>query len=192
MIYFTPKGRQQADPYRLEAPEPMQERVSEVVIDGYNLIHKRTRLSRGEVLAPLREELAHELARYARETGTAVTVVYDGRSPYGDSDSATAIRTVFTSRGKSADRWIIDYVKSLNTRAKMVTIVTSDDEIRRYCKAFGARCMTSESFRLRLGSRQDKPACGHAGSAGQEDSGKELSEREVAAWKRLFTSGRQP
>ena len=99
---------------------------------------------------------------------------------------------MFTSASKSADLWIIDYVKSLNTKVKMVTIVSSDDEIRRYATAFGARCIKSEEFVLQLQTTAgtDTPGNRHSSFKEKKFNEKLLSDREVDRWMKLFTRDR--
>ncbi|TCD48188.1 NYN domain-containing protein [Chlorobium sp. N1] len=164
----------------------MQQRQKETVVDGYNLIHHLFSPASGDSFEPLRGRLEAMIRAWRRKTrGGPVTVVYDGDGRYRDIENAGEVRTVFTMRGRSADHWIIDYAKSLNTTAKILTIVSSDNEVRRYSAAFGARCLSSGDFASML-----LPAghpSGRERSANRRKFSEEpLPEREVEGWMRLF------
>jgi predicted RNA-binding protein with PIN domain len=128
----------------------MKTGAKEIVVDGYNLIHKLYESLTSATLEVLRQKTEEQLLCFQKESGCQITIVYDGKGSARESAFGAPLHVVFTPASKSADLWIIDYVKSLNTRVKMVTIVSSDDEIRRYTTAFGAKCVKSEAFALQL------------------------------------------
>ncbi|ABB24962.1 NYN domain-containing protein [Pelodictyon luteolum] len=165
----------------------MSHRQKETVVDGYNLIHHLFRPAAGASFEPLRRRLESLLTGYRRTRKTPVTVVYDGDGRYRDHDETGEVHIVYTARRKSADRWIIEYAKSLNTSAKILTIVSSDNEVRRYSAAFGAECMSSADFAsmLQPGGTGDKPS-GESGLNRRKFSANPLPEREVDGWMRLF------
>ncbi len=161
----------------------MKRGVNEIVVDGYNLIHKLYESLTSTTLEVLRKKTEEELLVFQNESGCLITIVYDGKGSARESASGAPLHIIFTPASKSADLWIIDYVKSLNTRVKMVTIVSSDDEIRRYATAFGAKCVKSETFALQLKE---------FGAAVTTRNNKKLNEgplsdREVAHWVKLFS-----
>jgi predicted RNA-binding protein with PIN domain len=166
---------------------------NEIVVDGYNLLHKLYPSPDSVSLDVLRQETEKQLLCFQQETGCPVTVVYDGKGGPRESASGAPLHIVFTPAAKSADLWIIDYVKSLNTKVKMVTIVSSDDEIRRYATAFGARCIKSEAFALRLtknscASQENKHTQSrHISFKEKKFNEKLLSDREVDRWMKLFS-----
>jgi predicted RNA-binding protein with PIN domain len=128
----------------------MKTGAKEIVVDGYNLIHKLYPSLTSRSLEVLRQKTEQQLLSFQRETNCPVTIVYDGKGSPRESTFTSPLHIVFTPALKSADHWIIDYAKSLNTRVKMVTIITSDNEIRRYATAFGAKCVKSETFARQL------------------------------------------
>ena len=160
----------------------MKTEVNEIVVDGYNLIHKLYESLTSDTLEFLRLKTEEQLLCFQKKSGCLITIVYDGKGSAKESAFGAPLHVVFTPASKSADLWIIDYVKSLNTRVKMVTIVSSDDEIRRYATAFGAKCLKSETFALQLKE---------SGAAVTMQNNKKfnrgpLSDREVARWMKLF------
>lgn len=168
----------------------MKKGTGEIVVDGYNLIHKLYPSPGKMSLTVLRREAEKKLLCFQQEKKCMITMVYDAKGNFRESDSGAALRIVFTSKSKSADHWIIDYVKSLNTKVKMVTIVSSDDEIRRYATAFGAKCIKSEAFAVQL-----KKVCSE-GPIDEETGNKKkrhaglLCDQEIAVWMKLFTGDR--
>jgi len=172
----------------------MREGHSEIVVDGYNLMYKLYSVSSSSSLDILRQKTEKQLLIFQHETKCPVTVVYDGKSAYRESAFGAPLHIVFTPASKSADQWIIDYVKSLNTQVKLVTIVSSDDEIRRYARAFGAQCIKSEEFAIQLKNsgrtlplqnKQIRPE--HLSMKEKKFNEKLLSDQEVNRWMKLFT-----
>ncbi len=173
---------------------PMKTDAKEIVIDGYNLIHKLYPSPTSASLDLLRQKTEKQLLCFQQEKRCSVTIVYDGKGNHKECAFGAPLHIVFTPAAKSADLWIIDYVKSLNTKVKMVTIVSSDDEIRRYTTAFGARCIKSEVFALQLNEITSAVTTNNPNERSLRMTTKEkkgnaelLSDREVARWMRLFT-----
>ena len=158
----------------------------ETVIDGYNLIHKLWRPGSGASMADLRDRLEPMLSAYRKAYRRHVTLVYDGGPGPRSLSSSGAIEVVFSGSGQTADQRIVELVRSLSSRAGLVTVVTSDREIRRHVIAWGASCTSSESFIAEL---QALGLCGH-GSASRKtvknDASAPLSDAEVARWMKLF------
>ncbi len=180
--------------YILMAEITMVRGYDEMVVDGYNLLNKLYPSPCSTSLDVLRQETEKQLLRFQQEKGCPITIVYDGKGASGESAFGAPLHIVFTPASKSADLWIIDYVKSLNTKVKMVTIVSSDNEIRRYVKAFGARCIKSEEFALQLQSTAGADTSRNKHLRKKQSSIKEkkfndksLSEQEVDRWMKLFT-----
>ncbi len=172
----------------------MKTAAKEIVIDGYNLIHKLYPSPTSDSLHLLRQKTEKKLFCFQQENRCSITVVYDGKGSFKEYAFGAPLHIVFTPAAKSADLWIIDYVKSLNTRVKMVTIVSSDDEIRRYTTAFGARCITSELFAGQLNemgsavsAKNTNKSSWHMAAKEKKGNEKLLSDREVARWMTLFT-----
>ncbi len=158
--------------------------IPEIVIDGYNLLHKLFPSPEGSRLESLRQRMEALLLEYQRKRKCHMNIVYDGGGLRESSASGT-LSVIYTASSKSADTWIIDYVKSLNTNRKMVTIVSSDHEVCLYGKAYGAKILSSEEFAAVLENRKKTGAGGRPVTDRKYGTGF-LDSGEVAAWKRLF------
>lgn len=172
----------------------MKREEDEIVVDGYNLIHKLYPSLTSATLDVLRQKAEKQLLCFQEESSCPITIVYDGKGSPRASAFGAALQVVFTPASQSADLWIIDYVKSLNTRVKKVTIISSDDEIRRYATAFGAKCIKSETFALQLqgcestvAMRNDRPRSLRMTVKEKKFNDELLSDREVARWMKLFS-----
>ncbi|MCX6177954.1 MAG: NYN domain-containing protein [Chlorobiales bacterium] len=172
----------------------MKARNIEIVVDGYNLIHKLYPSPTSASLEVLRQDTEKQLLSFQQANKCPITIVYDGKGGPRESAFGAPLHIVFTPVSKSADQWIIDYVKSLNTKVKKVTIVSSDDEIRRYGTAFGATCIKSEEFALQLNKNRTRVPLSHKENHPKYLSFKEkkfneksLSDQEVDRWIKLFT-----
>ena len=179
--------------YILRAEIAMKAVYSEIVVDGYNLIHKLYPSPTSTSLDALRQETERRLLRFQRNTPYPVTIVYDGKGGQRECAFGVPLHVVYTPTSKSADLWIIDYVKSLNPKVKMVTIVSLDDEIRRYAAAFGAKCVKSEVFALQLKRTESaEPQQGkrtgdkHLSFKEKKFNEQLLTDQEVDRWMQLF------
>lgn len=160
----------------------------EFVIDGYNLLYKLYPLKEPETLRHRRQELETRLQGFQQKSRALVTLVYDGKTIRETSFSCSPFRIVYTATGTSADRWIVDYVKSLNTKRKMVTIVSCDQEICLYGRAYGAKCLSCTEFIAMLDSEKH-PAGNRSPFGTRKFGGEFLENREIEMWKRLFEKG---
>ena len=172
----------------------MKTGAKEIVVDGYNLIHKLYPSLASTSLEVLREKTEKQLLRFQKKTDCPVTIVYDGKGSPRERAFGAPLHIVFTAASKSADHWIIDYAKSLNTRVKKVTIITSDNEIQRYARAFGATCIKSETFARQLQEieaadafRNDKGRTSNATVKEKKFNSGLVSDREISRWMKLFT-----
>jgi uncharacterized protein len=175
---------------------PMKRGKIEYVVDGYNLIHCLFPDGKKTSLEEMRKKTEALLLAFQKEQRCSVTIVYDGKECFRELASGTSLHIVFTPASKSADRWIIDYVKSLNTKIKLVTIVSTDNEIRRDATAFGAQCIRSEDFAKLLKSRstsrnnENKRGFYLQGKENKAIDAEVLCEHEIALWKKLFIKGK--
>jgi hypothetical protein len=164
----------------------------ETVVDGYNLIHKLWNPGGGESMAALRERIELLLSAYRRKTRRHVTLVYDGGAGPKPLSVGGAIEVIFSGSSGTADRWIIDHVKSTGSRADLVSVVSSDLEIRRYVIAWGGQWKSSESFieeletlgilnpgKVRQGKRRTP-------ESPMKNGTQQISDAEVDRWLRLF------
>jgi predicted RNA-binding protein with PIN domain len=164
----------------------------ETIIDGYNLIHKLPKAERGESLADGRDRLEAMLLRYRQKSRRHVTVVYDGGSGPKSLTLTGAINVTFSGTVKSADRWIIDHVRSLGARAALTLVVSSDREIQRNATAYGAKCIDAETFIDELAamdiviSERGRTTERLASGRRQKNGADPLTDTEVDYWLRLF------
>ena len=171
----------------------MKTGAKEIVVDGYNLIHKLYPSLTSASLDVLRQKTEKQLLCFQQQSRCPITIVYDGKGSHRECAFGAPLHIVYTPASKSADLWIIDYVKSLNTKVKMVTIVSSDDEIRRYTTAFGAKCVKSEVFALQLNEitsagyiQSDSERSMRRTAKEKKCNGELLSDGEVDRWMKLF------
>jgi predicted RNA-binding protein with PIN domain len=164
----------------------------ETVIDGYNLIHKIGKAGTCASMAALRERLEAKLSQYRQKTRRHVTLVYDGGSSPKSLTCSGAIDVIFSGAINSADRWIINHVRSLGPRAGMSLVVSSDREIQRNSIAWGARCIDSETFIDELAAMgiildERKKPTGITPASGMKKNGSApIDDNEVDYWLRLF------
>jgi len=122
-----------------------------IVIDGHNLIGKMSSIS----LADPEDEakLVAVLARYLLHRNQKAIIVFD-KGAKGDLAprlKAANLRVIFAPPEGSADAIIIDMIKS-DPNPKGLTIVSSDNEIRRHARSRRARLVSAEDFAKRLES----------------------------------------
>jgi predicted RNA-binding protein with PIN domain len=119
------------------------------LVDGMNVIGSRPdrwwRDRRGAMA-----NLVKLLADYARESGDAVTVVFDGK-PFELERSDADVEVVFASRrGRDAADYDIERrVASAGDRSGL-RVVTSDRRLAEAVRAQGAEVVSAGSFRARL------------------------------------------
>ncbi|NTV98205.1 MAG: NYN domain-containing protein [Chlorobiaceae bacterium] len=169
----------------------------EYVIDGYNLLHCLFPGKNKPSLEKMRMETEKLLLAFQQNTGNPLTLVYDGKDTYREQAFGDPLHILFTPARKSADDWIVDYVKSLNTKIKLVTIVSSDNELRNHASAFGASCMKSEEFAELLqggpgvsGRKSSRTSPKGRATAEKGAVSGELCDREIDRWKMLFLKGK--
>ncbi|MEX0885338.1 MAG: NYN domain-containing protein [Phycisphaeraceae bacterium] len=154
-----------------------------VLIDCYNVLHA----AKPEVLAGLDvAELCRLLARGPwREE--RVKVVCDGTpGPAAVTRSADeAVELVYAGPGRSADDLIIALIDR-DTAPRRLTVVSSDNEIRRAARRRRARAWTSEEFLHRLaGNLGGGAAGGEAGGPGKPMPGP-LDPETTRRWMDAF------
>ena len=167
----------------------------ETVVDGYNIIHKLYGAeARRGVMAELRVRLEAALSAYRKAVRRHVTVVYDGGAGAGGHSSSGAIEVVFSGSDRTADQRIVELVRALKARAGLVTVVTSDREIRRHVVAWGAACTSSESFiseleGLGITGRTVGSLPTRSAPPSRKTGSQPLGDDEVARWLKLFERG---
>ncbi|NIM00941.1 MAG: hypothetical protein GTN89_08575 [Acidobacteria bacterium] len=113
------------------------------LIDGDNLLGTWRGRDRGDAA---KRKLSFELARFAARVRRRCVVVFDGPSPAG---SGFGGETRFSGHGRSADEWILDFLRA-ETEPRGWLVVTSDRSLADRCRHLAARTERSDLFRKRL------------------------------------------
>jgi hypothetical protein len=131
-----------------------------VIIDGHNLIGKMSSISLAD--PDDEQKLVNALAEQLRYNYQKVIVVFDKGSDieFVPRRRARGLSVIFAPPKSSADAIIIDMIKK-DPNPKGLTIVSSDNEIRRCARSRRARLMSSEEFAKKLQSAHtDRPRTG--------------------------------
>src|SRR5215203_6588439 len=98
-----------------------------------------------------RRRLLGELARFAREAGKTVEVVFDGAPDefFPDGSYFMGVRVFYAERGADADARIKQLVEASRER-RTLKVVTSDRALADYVRRCGAQVVRSGEFRQRL------------------------------------------
>ncbi len=153
-----------------------------VIIDGHNLIGKMSSLSLAD---PNDEEkLVKVLARHLLPRRQKAVVVFDKGSDlnFTPKQVGPRLRVLFAPPESSADAIIIDMIKR-DPNPKGLTIVSSDNEIRRCARSRRARLMLSEDFAEKI---ERKPRRRRR----SEPENERLDDMDVAEWFDYFKKGR--
>jgi predicted RNA-binding protein with PIN domain len=106
--------------------------VSQLIVDGYNVIHAWPSLKRMLATARLedaRDELVRRLAVLGMVSGEDVTVVFDAhhsKSMANSEETVDGVRVLFTRRGHSADHGIERLAYVASEAGEVITVATSD------------------------------------------------------------------
>ena len=126
-----------------------------ILIDGDNLLGTWRNRDRGDAA---KRKLSFELARYAQRVRRRCLVVFDGTAPAGLGFGG---ETRFSGRGRSADDWILDFLRA-EPEPRGWWVITSDRSLGDRCRHLSARVERSDLFRkrLRAGTAGEKPEPG--------------------------------
>jgi len=124
-----------------------------LLIDGDNLLGTWPGRDRGD---SAKRKLSFELARYAQRSRRRCVTVFDGTGGSGFGGE-----TRFSGRGKSADEWILDFLRE-QAEPQGWCVVTSDRSLGDRCRHLSARIERSDLFRKRLrpAAADEKPEPG--------------------------------
>lgn len=118
------------------------------LIDGYNLAHAWNQV-RPKLLASKeagRSQLLELLARYKKNSGAGITVVFDSRlSTAGSAERRSGIEVVFAGKAGSADEEIYRRLESAKDRGSL-TVVSSDRQVAGFARRHGAQAMGAGGF----------------------------------------------
>jgi uncharacterized protein len=106
--------------------------VSQLIVDGYNVVHAWPTLKRLLSTASLedaRDELVRRLSVLGMVSGEDVTVVFDAHHSKAMSNSqetVDGVRVIFTRKGHSADHSIERLAYQARNADQIITVATSD------------------------------------------------------------------
>ena len=145
-------------------------------IDGYNVLHKISRLARMMKSNPdaARRGLVEFVRKRSRAKGQ-ITVVFDG---HGDAIGGGRAITVVYSLTRTADDWIRFQLES-DPYPRMALVVSSDNEVRAHAAVCGAHLLSAQEFITDVKKES-------ADLVEQHIKNRPVSESEVRFWLREF------
>ncbi len=130
--------------------------VKTYIVDGYNLIHKSSKLKKIFTEDPklARENLVSILSDFFSRRKDRCILVFDGNINIPSSLSTPAVRVIFSRPPNKADDEIKRIIMSKNLKErKNLIVVSSDNEIINCAKACGAERLSSEDFLKLINSK---------------------------------------
>lgn len=151
------------------------------LIDGHNLIGKIPDIDLND---PNDEALlVQKLSGFVARTKQKCTVIFDQGLPGGESRMSTrGVKVIFAPHRSNADQLIMDRI-SKERNPKMLTIVSSDNEVLDKAKARGMQTLKSAEF-AELIQRPAPPVKPGA----DEDANLRLTADEVEEWLNIFSN----
>ena len=124
------------------------------IIDGNNLIGKIKSLQQLQRTdkQSAREKLALILESFFRGKKTRVSLHFDG---FQNTPIKMAAAKIIYSENKSADDRIKAEI-SASKNPKLITVITSDNNLREFARVCSASVITAEDFAAELRKRNDK------------------------------------
>ncbi len=124
------------------------------IIDGNNLIGKIRALQKLQQSdkQSTREKLAFLIESYFREKKAKVSLHFDG---FQNIPIKLASAKIIYSENKSADDRIKSEI-SASKNPKLITVVTSDNNLKEFARVCSASVISSEEFAAELNKRNDK------------------------------------
>ncbi len=153
------------------------------LIDGNNLIFAL--IEAGPEVD--RVGLCELLARLV-DAGEKVRVVFDGPAPQHPADLRIAESGVAASfcPGRAADGEIIDWIAA-DSAPRLLTVVSSDREIRRAASRRKCKCMNSDEFARALSQIQRVPGQGDSDCKGEPSEKRDgLTSDQISSWLTEF------
>ena len=135
------------------------------IVDGYNLLFRI--LTSSVDLATRRQTIIENLNKKIQVVGIDVTIVFDShyRLEEGHKSHYNHLEIQFTSRGVTADDWIIEKVKRLPHPEREI-VVTSDKKLAWSVRHSLAKTETIEEFVSSLNRRYKNKLLGEKKQAG--------------------------
>ncbi len=116
------------------------------LIDGYNLLFRVE--ERKASLEKRRDVLISILADELQPFRFLAAIIFDGEDPvrkYAQRTVFEGLEVIYTHSGQTADDYIIEAVDCSSNPA-LLTVVTSDEGLKRQCAHLGAKTQSIESF----------------------------------------------
>lgn len=169
-------------------------------IDGYNVLHRSTRLRRraNEDLESARDVLIDLVAQYCASTGTRATIVFDGQGPREEhvehAHGVDGLDIIYAAASKSADAIIERAIYRYPARRSAIA-VSGDRGITDLCIGLGALAMTPDAFlttiadettRIRSKVERDRP---DTRMARMEDSLDDAARKRLEELRRRLEGG---
>ncbi len=122
------------------------------LIDGYNLLFEMTEESSG--FQKNREFIIRFIHENLHHLNLSATLIFDGAnpSPFLDYAYFDHLEIIFTTKGLSADEFIIEKVETI----KPVTVITSDNHLQMICRTLGAKIISSNEFIQKINNKNHK------------------------------------
>ncbi len=152
----------------------------EIIIDGYNLIHRTPELRRwvDTDLEKARNGLIFRLREFSRGKHIRVTVVFDGNfvgQPSSAVQGNLEIRYAMPPRDADSE---IKLLLQKRSNTQNITVVSSDKSVRDFARSCRANTVSSEEFARKYLAIENK--------FGQESGRTSMSKEELEEWLRLF------
>ncbi len=124
------------------------------IIDGNNLIGKISSLQKLQKSdkQSAREKLAFLIESYFREKKAKVSLHFDG---FQNTPIKLSSAKIIYSENKTADDRIKSEI-SASKNPKLITVVTSDNNLKEFARVCSASVVSSEEFASELSRRNDK------------------------------------
>lgn len=158
-----------------------------LLIDGFNLIYKFPELEGFMYAGKLNEArngLLGILKEYHDIKPVGIRIIFDGKRNQGDQTYQERVGgfDIYYSHDYSADYLIKEFVKNdLNPR--MITVVTSDNDIISYVVRFRAQTIKSEAFAEQINAAIAK----HRGvKEPEKETNPSLTDEDISYWEELF------
>jgi len=151
------------------------------LIDGHNLIPYIPGIALSDPDDEMK--LIQQLQGYCQKRRKSLTVYFD-RAPAGQAGiyQFGSVQAIFVREGVTADEAIMDDLSKLGKRARNVTVISSDRQVRQAARAVHATVKRSEVFAVEMASlSEDEPAL--------DSRNRLLSQEEVAEWEDFFRRG---
>ena len=166
-----------------------------VIVDGYNLILRSSRLKPGpnRTLRESRDKLVNLLSWMMGANDVRYLVVFDGTEAGGRDEPSGRVQVTYSRPPDKADDVIRRLVEKKVGGDEAITVVTADIEVARHARAMGADVSLADLF-LAAALGDAGRATGDAADDGSEAADKpaSLSKKELEEWAELFRQRRTP